>query len=383
MRYTDNSFNVNDGRFTKAVQGSHYMFIPKLDAANKEYRKQNKESKNQDQLKMLFCNEKQNDCANYSKNNPIGTKFESHYPTLLRLPTDRSYDDIKRGVKPNVEEELSNAADRYSKDTSSDMSSKSNIDCNYYFEDETSSEVVHKFAGRLKTDNVTKKSTAKNIKSIHGKEDKTDQKNKDLTPTKRSLKRRHVLSENFMNGKLIKKNDLTGDNPKTEVKTFKRYRLKNNNIHNKNSDSNISKVFQLTKTNNIKSFDETIQSLDKSFHINKSVKKLEKVSIYDLNEYENYDNTVKNTTWEFGKHFLETKIHLLEVFPLSYTIRKVFLSIVRSFVPLRSSPSLKELLLPVSHARKKSNLKRKSIKTDSTTEGRIIRTVSCLKPIKP
>ena len=302
VRYTDNSFNVNDGRFTKAVQGSHYMFIPKLDAANKEYRKQNKESKNQDQLKMLFCNEKQNDCTNYSKNNPIGTKFESHYPTLLRLPTDRSYDDIKRGVKPNVEEELSNAADRYSKDTSSDMSSKSNIDCNYYFEDETSSEVVHKFAGRLKTDNVTKKSTAKNIKSIHRKEDKTDQKNKDLTPTKRSLKRRHVLSENFMNGKLIKKNDLTGDNPKTEVKTFKRYRLKNNNIHNKNSDSNISKVFQLTKTNNIKSFDDTIQSLDKSFHINKSVKKLEKVSIYDLNEYENYDNTVKNTTlstiWE-------------------------------------------------------------------------------------
>ena len=278
---------------------------------------------------MLFCNEKQNDCANYSKNNPVGTRFESHYPTLLGLPTDRSHDDIKRGVKPNVEEELSNAANRYSKDTSSDISSKSNIDGNYYFEDKTSSEVVHKFAGILKTDNVTK-----NIKSIHRKEDKTDQKNKDLTPTKRSLKRRHVLSENLMNGKLIKKNDLTRDNPNTEVKTFKRYQLKNNNIHNKDSDSNISKVFQLTKTNNIKSFDDTIQSLDKSFHINKFVKKLEKVYIYDLNEYENDDNTEKTQPYQlFGKHFLETNIHLLEVFPLNYTIRKVFLSIIRSFVP--------------------------------------------------
>ena len=186
VRYTDNSFNVNDGRFTKAVQGSHYMFIPKLDAANKEYRKQNEESKNQDKLKKLFCNEKQNDCTNYSKNNPIGTKSESHYPTLLRLPTDRSYDDIKRGVKPNVEEELSNAADRYSKDTSSDMSSKSNIDCNYYFEDETSSEVVHKFAGRLKTDNVTKKTQRKTLKASIGK------RIKPIKKIKISLQRKEV-----------------------------------------------------------------------------------------------------------------------------------------------------------------------------------------------
>ena len=49
-----------------------------------------------------------------------------------------------------------------------------------------------------------------------------------------------------MNGKLVKKNDFTRDKSKTEVKTFKRYQLKNNNIRNKNSDSNISKVFQIT-----------------------------------------------------------------------------------------------------------------------------------------
>ena len=41
MRYTGSSFNVNYGRFTKAVQGSHYMSNPMLDAANKAYRKQN------------------------------------------------------------------------------------------------------------------------------------------------------------------------------------------------------------------------------------------------------------------------------------------------------------------------------------------------------
>ena len=41
IRYTGSSFNVNYGRFTKAVQGSHYMSNPKLDAANKAYRKQN------------------------------------------------------------------------------------------------------------------------------------------------------------------------------------------------------------------------------------------------------------------------------------------------------------------------------------------------------
>ena len=289
VRYTGNSFNINDGRFTKAGQGSHYMSNPKLDAANKAYRKQNEASKNQ-----------QNDRANYSKNNPIGIKFESHYVTLSEYPKDRSHNDIEGGVKLNVEKELSNAADKYSKEKNQDTNSNSNTDGNYYFEGKTSTEKVHNFASRLKTDNVTKKSTAKHIRSIHRKEYKTDKKIQDLTPTKRSLKRRHVLSENFMNGKLIKKNDLTRDNPKTEMK--KRYQLNNSNIHNKNSDSNISKVFQITKTNNIKSLDDTTQRLDKSFHINKSVKKLEKVSIYDLNEYENDDNALKNTTlstiWE-------------------------------------------------------------------------------------
>ena len=38
-------------------------------------------------------------------------------------------------------------------------------------------EKIHDFASRLKTDNVTKKGTAKHIRSIHQKEDKTDQKN--------------------------------------------------------------------------------------------------------------------------------------------------------------------------------------------------------------
>ena len=38
-------------------------------------------------------------------------------------------------------------------------------------------EKIHDFASRLKTDNVTKKGTAKHIRSIHRKEDKTDKKN--------------------------------------------------------------------------------------------------------------------------------------------------------------------------------------------------------------
>ena len=103
-----------------------------------------------------------------------------------------------------------------------------------------------------------------------------------------------------MNDKLVKKNDFTRDKPKIEVKTFKKYQLKNKNIHNKNSDSYITKVFQITKTNNIKSSDEITKRLGKSFHINKSVKNLS--SINDLDEYEDDDNTVKDTTlstiWE-------------------------------------------------------------------------------------
>ena len=46
-------------------------------------------------------------------------------------------------------------------------------------------EKIHDFTGRLKADNVTKKGTAKHIKSIHRKEDKTDQK-------KISLQRKQV-----------------------------------------------------------------------------------------------------------------------------------------------------------------------------------------------
>ena len=68
---------------------------------------------------MLLCNKKQNDRAIYSKNNHIGTIFESHYPTLLEYPKDRSHDDTSEEVKPNVEPELSNAADRYPKEKKS------------------------------------------------------------------------------------------------------------------------------------------------------------------------------------------------------------------------------------------------------------------------
>ena len=300
VRYTGNSFNLNDESFTKAVQGSHYMPQPTLDAANKAYRKQEEESKNQDKLKMLLCDKKQNDRENNWKSKPIDTKFKSHYPTLSGHPKDRSNDDIKGKVKLNVEEELSNSAGRYAKEKNHDTKSNSNADGNYSLEGKSSSEAVHKFATRFKTDNLTKKCTAKHLTSTNQKEDKTDQKIQKLTYTKRSLKRHHVLSETFSNGKLVKKNDFTRDKPKTEVKTFKRHQLKNKNIHNKNSDSNISKVFDITKTNNIKSSDETTKRLDKSFHINKSVKNLS--SINDLDEYENDDNTVKDTTlsttWE-------------------------------------------------------------------------------------
>ena len=37
-------------------------------------------------------------------------------------------------------------------------------------------EKIRDFTGRLRTDNVTKKGKAKHIRSIHRKEDKTDQK---------------------------------------------------------------------------------------------------------------------------------------------------------------------------------------------------------------
>ena len=117
---------------------------------------------------------------------------------------NRSHYDIEGGVKLNVEQELSNAADRYSKEKNHDTNSNSNADDNYYFEGKTSTEKVHNFAGRLKTDNVTKKDTAKHIRSIHRNENKDDQKVQDLTPTKRSLKWRHVVSGNFMNSKLNK-----------------------------------------------------------------------------------------------------------------------------------------------------------------------------------
>ena len=117
---------------------------------------------------------------------------------------NRSHDDIEGGVKLNVEQELSNAADRYSKEKNHDTNSNSNADGNYYFEGKTSTEKVHNFVGRLKTDNVTKKDTAKHIRSIHRNENKDDQKIQDLTPTKRSLKWRHVVSGNFMNSKLNK-----------------------------------------------------------------------------------------------------------------------------------------------------------------------------------
>ena len=46
-------------------------------------------------------------------------------------------------------------------------------------------EKIHDFASRLKTDNLTKKGTVKHIRSIHRKEDKTDQK-------KISLQRKQV-----------------------------------------------------------------------------------------------------------------------------------------------------------------------------------------------
>ena len=56
VRYTGNAFNVNDGHFTKAVQGSRYMSHPTFHNANKAYQKQEEEAKNQDKLKMLLCN---------------------------------------------------------------------------------------------------------------------------------------------------------------------------------------------------------------------------------------------------------------------------------------------------------------------------------------
>ena len=144
VRYTGNAFNVNDGHFTKAVQGSHYMSHPTFDNANKAYQKQEEEAKNQDKLKMLLCNKKQKDRKNNSKSNPIGTKFESHYPTFSVHPNDRSHDDINGKVKLNVEEELSNSASRCTKEKNHDTKSNSNADGNYSLQAKTSSEVVHK-----------------------------------------------------------------------------------------------------------------------------------------------------------------------------------------------------------------------------------------------